>query len=119
MDLNEIIAGIGEEVGCEVEENVYTGDGKRYATFTYEDERPEIAGDNLPVADTAYIQISYFAPKDYSYKADKRKIRDYLERNGFIVTAMRSWVESAVSGYQDTRRVLFETQITQKREQEE
>ena len=82
MNVNRIVEALSSVAGCPVELDVYSGRQQRYITYTYEDERPEMQGDNRTLADTAYIQIHYFVPREYDYMADKHKIRDYLEQSG-------------------------------------
>lgn len=115
MNINEKMKELEAVVGCDVEQDIYSGNGERYITFTYEDERPELCGDNRPLADTVYVQISYYCPKGYSYMADKHKIRDYLEKQGFKVTNIRCWLENELTGYQNIRHLIFETTYTQTR----
>ena len=115
MNISGLLDEIGEVVGCEIEQDIYTGNAERYATYTYEDERTDLIADNQTKADTAYIQVSYFFPLDYQYMEDKHKIRDYLESNGFKVTSIRCWVEDATTGYQHIRHLLFETNYTETR----
>ena len=115
MNVNRIVEGLGSVIGCPVEPDVYSGQQKRYITYTYEDERPNMQGDNRTLADTAYIQINYFVPREYNYMADKHKIRDYLEQNGFKVTSIRSWMEDEATGFPNIRHLLFETNYTEPR----
>lgn len=115
MNINSRITGLEEVTGCPVEADIYTGTADRYITFTWEDERPASHGDNRAVADTAYLQISYFCPSDYDYFADKHTIRDYLESWGCKVS-MRSWLEDDVIRQGSRiRRVLFEAIYTETR----
>ena len=115
MNVNRMVEEVGSVVDCPVELDVYSGRQQRYITYTYEDERPDMQGDNRALADTAYIQIHYFVPREYDYMADKHKIRDYLEQSGFKVTSIRSWMENKVTGFQNTRHILFETNYTEMR----
>ena len=117
MDINQKITGLGAStlINCPVEQDVYTGKETKYITFTYEDERPKLRGNNQVLGDTAYIQISYFVPKDYNYMTDKHKIRNYLEAKGFQVTSIRCWMENAVTGFQNVRHILFEANYTELR----
>ncbi len=119
MDLSNKITGLSEVIKCPVGQDIYRGSEKRYITFTYEDELPVLNGNNTPVADTAYIQVSYYVPKDYKYMDDKHKIRDYLEEQGFKVTSIRCWMEDARTGYQNIRHLLFETNYTETRRKKE
>lgn len=115
MNLNHVIERLASVAGCPVSPDVYSGREERYITYTYEDERPDLQGDNLTLSDTAYIQVNYFVPKEYDYMADKHKIRDYLEKNGFKVTSIRSWVEGKITGHPDIRHISFETNYTETR----
>lgn len=119
MDINSKIDGLGVIVNCEVEQDEYSGEGERYITFTYEDERSRLQADNTTKADIVYLQISYFCPKDYAYMEDKHKIRDYLEKQGFKGIVIRSWLEEAIKGVKKIRRVLFETNYTETRRKSE
>ncbi|MEZ3426327.1 MAG: hypothetical protein K1W13_02835 [Lachnospiraceae bacterium] len=115
MNVSHVIEKLTGVAGCPISPDVYSGNEARYITYTYEDERPDLQGDNLTLSDTAYIQVNYFVPKEYNYMADKHKIRDYLEENGFKVTSIRSWVENDITGYPNIRRLLFETNYTETR----
>ncbi len=115
MNVNDIIERLAYVVNCPVSPDVYSGNENRYITYTYEDERPDMHGDNHVLTDTAYIQVNYFVPRTYNYMADKHKIRDYLEQNGFRVTSIRSWMENDITGYPNIRRLLFETNYTETR----
>lgn len=114
MNLNEKILGLEAVTGYPVEPDLYEGNGDKYISFTYEDERPVLNADNRPVADIAYLQINFFCPKNFNYFADKKKIRDYLESQKFKVT-IRSWLEDAMTGDEKIRRVLFEVNYTESR----
>lgn len=114
MNLNEKIMGLEEVTGYPVEQDLYEGNADKYITFTYEDERPVMNGDNRPVADVAYLQISFFCPKNFNYFEAKRKIRDYLESQKFKVT-IRTWLEEVMNGDEKIRRVLFEVNYTENR----
>lgn len=115
MNVNRVIEGLGSIAGCPVEPDIYSGSMRRYITYTYEDERPNMQGDNLTLADTAYIQIHYFTPREYGYMADKHKIRDYLEKNSFKVTSIRCWMEDKTTSFPNIRHLLFETNYTETR----
>lgn len=118
MNVNEKIQKLKDVVDCDVEPDIYSGSKDRYITYTYEDERPALRGNNRTLADTAYLQISYFVPKEYDYIRDKHKIRDYLEKEGFLVTSIRGWVEDAHTGYQKIRHITFEVNYTEQRMEE-
>ena len=116
MNLNEKMVELGRKVGCEVEEGIFSQKGEsRYIVFVYEDERPDTRADNGVAADIAYLQISYYTPKEYDYMNDKHIMRDYLEEQGFSVTSIRSWIEDAITGYQRIRHTVFEVNYLESR----
>ena len=119
MDINQKITELSGIVDCPVSQDIYEGEKNRYITFSYEDERPVMYGDNKPKEDIAYLQISYYVPVTYSYMKDKHKIRDFLENSGFKVTSIRCWTEDALTGYQKVRHLLFEVNYTENRRKEE
>lgn len=115
MNVNEKLQKLEMVANCDVEPDEYGGNQNRYITYTYEDERPTTYGDNKPLEDTAYLQVSFFTPKSYNYMEDKHKIRNYLEEQGFKVTSIRSWVEDARTGYEKIRHTVFEVNYTESR----
>lgn len=119
-DIDELICALTEYTGYPVEEGKYLGDEDRYIVYVYEDEKPVYFGDDNVLADTAYIQLSFYCPKNHDYKPDKKKIRDYLEHNGFHVTSIQAWIDDkAITGTDDVRHVVFSINYTQERLQEE
>lgn len=115
MDLTGKMVALGKKTGCDVEEGIYSGSGNRYIVFVYEDERPDTRADNSVQADVAYLQISYYTPREYPYMKDKHAIRDYLEEQGFSVTSIRSWIEDVITGYDRTRHTVFEVNYLESR----
>lgn len=114
MNLNRLIIDtLKEAAGCPVEQDVYEGNKEKYITFTYEDERATLRADDGEVADTAYLQISLYAPKDYNYFGDKRKMKKALIDAGFTVESIQTWLEESRNGTKRTRRVIFIVNYTE------
>lgn len=120
MDVDEKLWGLTDLTGYPIEEGMYLGTEDIYFVYVYEDERPSFFADDESFADTAYIQLSFFSPKNHEYKRDKKLIRNYLEKNGFQVTSIQSWIDKkAITGTEDVRHTTFSINITQQRMQEE
>lgn len=120
MDIDELLWKLGELTGYPIEEGKYLGKEKIYFVYVYEDERPASWGDDSVTTDTAYIQLGFFTPKSFSYKKDKKKIRDYLESKGFQVTSIQSWIDQeAITGTEDVRHTTFSLNYTMQRDKQE
>lgn len=96
MNLNPIFEEMQNVLGYPVEQDVYQGKEEIYAIYIYEDERGGLYGDNRPLIDTAYMRVQLYTPKNYNYMSLKHKTRDYLEKHDFIVTSIRSWLETKI-----------------------
>ena len=115
MDLNEKILGLEQVTGIPVFPDFAPAQYEKSITFTYEDEKPVSYGDNKPVADTAYLQISLYTPEGFDYMPAKHAIRDYLEESGFCVTSIQSWMDQDLTGTKRTRHTVFEANYTEER----
>ena len=80
MDLNEKLMKLEQVTGFPVFPDFAPAQEEKSITFTYEDEKPVLHGNNCPVADTAYLQISLYTPEGFDYMPAKHAIRDYLSR---------------------------------------
>jgi hypothetical protein len=115
MNVNPIILGLNTVqslANIPIEEDEYSGKEKTWITFTYEDERGTERGDNKVLADTAYIQVNFFTPRDYNYKSDKEDIKTYLEEVG-IVTSVTS--RAYEINNEKIRQTTFTVEITKVR----
>lgn len=119
MNLNDMLEELLGRTGLPVEQDEYTGMGKTYIIFVYEDERPEAHADNKVTEDTAYLQIQLITPKNYDYFSLKKKIRDLLEEADFFVTSIRSFLGSAYHGTEKIRQTVFEVTYTEPRKMED
>ncbi len=117
MDLNAIIMGLEPVTEIPVYPDTAPAGEEKSISFTYEDERPEFFGNNIPIADTAYLQITLYTPEGYDYMDLKHMIRDYLEEKGFCVTSIESWLESGLTGTRRTRHTVFEANYTEPRKE--
>lgn len=115
MNVNPIILGLNTVqslANIPIEEDEYSGKEKTWITFTYEDERGTERGDDKVLADTAYIQVNFFTPRDYNYKSDKEDIKTYLEEVG-IVTSVTS--RAYEINNEKIRQTTFTVEITKVR----
>ena len=115
MNVNPIILGlktISSLAAYPVVPDEYEGTAKKYITFTYEDERGTERGDDKVLADTAYIQLNFFTPKNYNYMSDKEDIKTYLEEVG-IVSSVTSRVYEINN--EKIRQTTFTVEITKVR----
>lgn len=115
MDLNEMLIALLGQTGLPVEQDLYEGDEDKYIIFTYEDEKPEAFGDNLPIADTAYLQIQLITPKNFNYFNLKQKIRTLLEGADFSVISIRSFLGDVYIGTEKQRQTIFQVEYTEGR----
>ena len=115
MNVNEKIISLESVLECEVVPDEYDGTSEKFITFTYEDERPALQGNNRPTADIAYLMVQYHTPKRYDYMEDKEKIKLYLESQGFKVTAIQSWINPSAVGTEKTRTTTFSVNYTEQR----
>ncbi len=115
MNINGILIELLRETGLPVEQDMYEGKEDKYIIFTYEDEKPEIHGDDYPIADTAYMQIQLITPKNYNYFHMKEKIRDLLEKADFSVTSIRTFLGDVYVGTEKTRQTIFQVEYTKGR----
>lgn len=118
MKVNELLVEVGKAVGYPVEQDIYEGAGKNI-TFTYEDERETLFADNEGQEETAWLMVSMNTPRDYDYFRDKEKLKRELQKRGFNVESVQSWLESTLTGTQRTRRTVFSVNITKPVEDKE
>lgn len=98
MNLNPLFEELQNEIGYPVVQDMYQGEEPVYCVYSYEDERGTLYGDNKPLEDTAYMRIQIYTPKSYNYMELKHQTRDFLEGRGFIITGIKSWLESRLDG---------------------
>lgn len=116
MDVNEKLMALEKITEIEVFPDESPAELEKSISFVYEDERPILHGDDYPVADTAYIQLTLYTPAKMDYMDLKHKIRDYLEQEGFCVTSIQSWIDAGLTGTKRTRHTVFEINYTELRE---
>ena len=89
MDLTELLMLLKSVTGIEVYQDICTDeDADKYITYVYQDERPALCADNEVLADRCEIYINLYTPPEYDYFETKKKIRDFLEQNEFVVTSI-------------------------------
>lgn len=115
MDLNQKLKETLETIGIPVEQDEYTGKEDKYILFLYEDEIPQLHGNNRVLSDTVYLQIQLITPKNFNYMEWKHRIRDSLEAEGFFVTSIRSFLGDVYAGIEKTRQTVFQVEYTQGR----
>ncbi len=119
MNLNELLQSILGVTGLPVEQDLYTGKEDKYILFSYEEETPTAFGDNVPIADTAYMKIQLVTPKNFDYFCLKKQIRKQLEAAGFSVTSIRSFTGDTYMGTDQIRQTVFEANYTTFRNKED
>ena len=107
MSINEKLRGLEKIIGCPVRPDEYDGTSEKYITFTYEDERPTLVGDNETLADAIYLMVCYFTPSNYNYLEDKKTIKRALKEMGFNLESIQTWLENAGTGTKKIRRTVF------------
>ena len=109
MDLTEIVMKLKEITGIEVYQDICTDEDEEfYITYVYQDERPEIVGNNSVIADRAYMYVNLYTPINYDYFGTKKLIRDYLEGSEFIVTSISTSIEMLNQNSKKIRRTTFD-----------
>lgn len=117
MNVNAKIRTLEEVTGYPVRPDIYNGSEEKYITFTYEDERAALYGDDEEIAEIAYLQVNLYTPEDYNYFEDKRKIKKHLKSQGFNVRSIGAWLDDAKTGTKRIRHVAFEVNITEATEE--
>lgn len=115
MNLNEILKRLLSVTELPVEQDEYDGNEEKYIIFVYEDESPEMYGDNEVVADTVYLQIQLITPKNFNYFMLKKQIRNLLEEADFSVTSIRSYLGNVAQGTEKIRQTIFQVEYTEGR----
>ncbi len=115
MNLNELLKTLLATTGLPVEQDEYDGKEQKYIIFMYEDEHPEIIGDNQVLSDTANIQVQLITPKNFNYFKLKKQIRDLLEGADFIVSSTHSFLGDIYQGTEKTRQTVFEIEYNEGR----
>ena len=112
MNVNPLMQGLETVTGLPVVPDLYEGSEKKYITYTYEDESPIGFGDDEVLADTAYMQVNLFTPKDFNYMSLKHSIRDYLESLGCLTSTLsRVYQENN----EQIRQTTFTVEISKER----
>lgn len=113
MNVNSKLKALENITGFPAEQDEYEGSSDKYIVFTYEDERPSFYADNKEQAETAYLMVSLFVPKNYNYFEDKKNIKTALVQQGFNVESIQTWLEDARIGTEKIRRITFSVNITE------
>jgi hypothetical protein len=114
MNLNREMIALGAVLDCPVAQDVFiekndTDRTYRFVVFTCEDERPELAGDNIVLMERTRIQLSYYVPLSYNYMTDKEKIKAYLRNLDYYIESLTVFVDDEdVKESTQLRRLLFE-----------
>lgn len=94
MDLTELLMGLETETGIKVYQDICTDeDATMYITYVYQDERPNLFGNNKVLADKCEIYVNLYTPVDFDYFMLKKQIGEYLENHDFVVSSKESHVE--------------------------
>lgn len=78
MDAVLKIPTVLQQIGLEIDQNVYKGSKKEYIVYNIATETPTDFADNTPQYDEVYVQVHLFLPKDKNYLAYQQKIRHLL-----------------------------------------
>ncbi|MCM1192899.1 MAG: hypothetical protein NC123_15675 [Butyrivibrio sp.] len=112
MKVNELLIEAGRAIGYPVAQDIYEGSSAKSITFTYEDEQDTLVADNEGKEETAYLMVSMNTPQDYDYFGDKAALKKELQKRGFNVEHIQSWLETAKIGTKRIRRTIFTVNIT-------
>lgn len=113
MDLTDMLMRLADAAGIPVYQDICTDeDADKYITIVYQDERPALCGNNKVLADQCDIYVSLYTPTDFDYFGAKKKIRDYLEKNEFVINSIGSALEDDPRGCK-IRRTTFDCRFTE------
>lgn len=108
MNVSPLLLQLKDVTGFPVVPDVYDGPEDKWITFSYEDERSALDGDNYMIYERATIQVSLFTPVNYNYFSDKKKIKKALIDMGFCIEYMKSWVSTYYEqGTSKCRQTVF------------
>ena len=108
MDLTDILMQLVAVTGIPVYQDICTDeDADRYITLVYQDERPALCGNNRVLADQCDIYVHLYTPPAFDYFKKKKEIRDFLEKNDFVISSIGSGLEDDISG-DKIRRTTFD-----------
>ncbi|MCQ2087995.1 MAG: hypothetical protein MJZ37_08065 [Bacilli bacterium] len=117
MNLNDMLINGLSVIGYPVEQDLYTGSKNKYITFVYEDERPALSADDEEEITQVYMSINFFAPKEYNYFSDKKKIKKILMQLGFTISSIQTWVRDDMVGTDWIRQTTFNCYYAEKEEE--
>ena len=110
MNLSKEIRALGGSslLNCDVAEDLYHGKADRYLVYTFDNEEPEVAGDNEVLIENATVQISYYVPEKYNYNTDNETIKSYLRSNDYYIESLTVMLDEAdIVDDKYVRRLLF------------
>lgn len=119
MNLNSLLIELLGRTGLPVEQDEYSGKENKYILFVYADETPVQFGNDTVLADTAFLQIQLYTPKEFNYFALKKQIRNLLEGADFLVQSTRSFLGDEYTGTEKIRHTVFEASYTAHRSEED
>lgn len=91
MNVNDLITTALSSLNLPVTADVNKTGATEYITFSYEDERPTVSGNDTDIIDTTIIGVHYFVKGDPSVK--KKSIRRLLRAAGFTVGSTTQFYE--------------------------
>ena len=108
MNLNGELLALSTILNCPVEQDLYKGKERRFAVFTYENEEPEVVGDNDVLIEKASIQLSYYVPENYNYFKDKAAIKSYFRGLDYYIESISTFIDDEdIKDSVQLRRLLF------------
>lgn len=115
MNINEKMIALGKEIMVPVAQDIYEEDAEQFITFVYEDEKAALRGDNKTIAETAFISISLCTPQEFNYFEKKEAVKNYLEKHGFLIKSIQSWLTNEKKGTHRIRQTVFSVTYTEER----
>lgn len=112
MNLNLLLTNIGEKVGLETVQDIYTGPEQVYIVFIYEDERAALYADNEEQEVTVTLQVQLITPQNYDYFDYKTRLKKELKNAGFNVENIQSFLTDALTGTDRIRQTVFSVNYT-------
>jgi hypothetical protein len=108
MNLNSELLALSTILNCPVKQDVYKGKENRFVVFTYENEEPELCGDNDVLIEKGSIQLSYYVPESYNYFNDKATIKSYLRGLDYYIESVQTFMDDEdIKDSVQLRRLLF------------
>jgi hypothetical protein len=115
VTINQKVRNALKDFGLPISEDFHTGEEEEYITFNLDTDEATEYADDVPIGDTAHMQIHWILPVTKNYLSGKKKIRKMLHENGFTYPKVDGFVEPG----NKVRHIVFICDIENDEELEE